>query len=802
MASLGELVVRIETDLTNFNRGLSDANARMQKTRGAMVQGTQQIGRAFTVMGAVITGTFALSAKAAINFEDAFAGVRKTVEATEEEFKQLSSNFRKLSTEIPITAVELAKIGETAGQLGIRGVENLTKFTKTIALLGVTTNISGEQAALSLSRFIKVIGASQGDIERVGAVIVALGNNFAARESEIIDLSVSLASFGRQINLSAAEVLAFATVIKSVGGEAQAASSAFQKLSLKIKDSVITSNKDLKVFAEIAGVTADEFSKKFGEDASGALADFLQGLNRIENAGESTTQALAKVGLADIRLIREIGKVIGANEDLRKGISLASSEWEKNTALTDEARKRFATTASQLKLLKNIIVNVAITIGDVFLPRIKEIIDFLKPAISKIGDWIEKNKKLASILITITLAIGGLMLVLGPLLIILPPIIISVLALSAASIPLGIVLGVVASALFVIAAAAVLAFQGWKIGTLIREVFDLDEALSGPDGMWTKAIIKINEATEAVKRFFRTITFRGEEKQGIAGTLSDAEVQAAFAKNRAAQVGGEEGTPALVSPIPEEVIVQHDDFLTNFASKIGEIIIPVQELAQEFVTMITSAGTMGEAFGKSIDFAKTQMISFQDLLNNVAVTFQKGFAKAFSNVVLGITNAKEAAQALGKQLIAMVVEFFAEWLIHQLLAKAVAVVAAATAIATAVATGAAVASAWAPAAANVSLATLGANAIPAAAALIGTTALAKALAIPTLAEGGIVTKPTLALIGEAGPEAVVPLNKASVGSNVFNFKIEIEKVSNDIDMDELAEMIGENVEEKLRRPVI
>ena len=33
------------------------------------------------------------------------------------------------------------------------------------------------------------------------------------------------------------------------------------------------------------------------------------------------------------------------------------------------------------------------------------------------------------------------------------------------------------------------------------------------------------------------------------------------------------------------------------------------------------------------------------------------------------------------------------------------------------------------------------------------------LPVPALAKGGIVTKPTLALIGEAGPEAVVPLSK-------------------------------------------
>ncbi|MBI4231950.1 hypothetical protein HY605_01845, partial [Candidatus Peregrinibacteria bacterium] len=40
----------------------------------------------------------------------------------------------------------------------------------------------------------------------------------------------------------------------------------------------------------------------------------------------------------------------------------------------------------------------------------------------------------------------------------------------------------------------------------------------------------------------------------------------------------------------------------------------------------------------------------------------------------------------------------------------------------------------------------------------GVTKIAELQHIPALAEGGIVTEPTLALIGEAGPEAVLPLN--------------------------------------------
>ena len=38
--------------------------------------------------------------------------------------------------------------------------------------------------------------------------------------------------------------------------------------------------------------------------------------------------------------------------------------------------------------------------------------------------------------------------------------------------------------------------------------------------------------------------------------------------------------------------------------------------------------------------------------------------------------------------------------------------------------------------------------------------------IPTLAQGGIVTGPTLAMIGEAGPEAVIPLNRMNSGGGI------------------------------------
>ncbi|SHK49056.1 phage tail tape measure protein, TP901 family, core region [Paramaledivibacter caminithermalis DSM 15212] len=65
--------------------------------------------------------------------------------------------------------------------------------------------------------------------------------------------------------------------------------------------------------------------------------------------------------------------------------------------------------------------------------------------------------------------------------------------------------------------------------------------------------------------------------------------------------------------------------------------------------------------------------------------------------------------------------------------------------------------------------------------------------IPMLASGGIVTKPTLAMIGEAGPEAIVPLSKGIGTGNYINLTITGNTIfSDDIDY------IGERIVERLK----
>lgn len=67
--------------------------------------------------------------------------------------------------------------------------------------------------------------------------------------------------------------------------------------------------------------------------------------------------------------------------------------------------------------------------------------------------------------------------------------------------------------------------------------------------------------------------------------------------------------------------------------------------------------------------------------------------------------------------------------------------------------------------------------------------------IPMLAEGGIVNKPTLAMIGEAGPEAVIPLSKGGMGG--MNITINVQ--GSVVQEQDLATSVRDSIAQLMRR---
>jgi len=350
---------------------------------------------------------FIACAQASIAYESAMTGVEKTTDLTDKELDAISDSFKELSSDIPMTAAELAGIAENAGQLGI-AKGNIVDFTATMADLGVATNLSGEQAAQTFAKFANITGMAQEDFKRLGSAVVALGNNSATTEADIADMAIRLASAGTLAGLTEPDILALAAAMSSVGIEAEAGGTAMTQTLDAIEKAVVKGGDNLEEFARIAGMSSDEFSTKWKTAPMEAIQAFLSGLGGLEEKGESATLVLDDMGLSGIRQSNMLKSLSLASEKVADSVSLSNTAWTENTALTKEAQLRYGTTESKLKLLDNAFNRVKITVGDQLNPAMNMLIDAGTGVLEWVDDFIQENEWVVPVITGVTVALGVL----------------------------------------------------------------------------------------------------------------------------------------------------------------------------------------------------------------------------------------------------------------------------------------------------------------------------------------------------------------------------------------------------------
>lgn len=354
---------------------------------------------------------FADCAQASMDFESAMTGVAKTTDLTDDELSAMSDAIKEMSTEIPATTEELAAIAESAGQLGIHK-ESLLDFTEIMAMLGTSTNMTADEAATSLSRLANITGMSQEDFDRLGATIVDLGNNLATTEKEIVDMSMRIAGAGAQVGMTEAEIMSFSGALSSVGIEAEAGGSAFSTLISNMSLAVQQGGDGLEQFADVAGMSASEFAAAFEEDAAGAIIQFIQGLGNMESEGRSAIAVLDDMGLSDIRMRDALLRAAGASDAFTNALQIGSNAWDENTALVNEATKRYATTQSQLTMMQNAYKNLKVAIGDAYTPALQKAYSVGTQVLNAVSQFIKQNPALVN---AITAFVGVLGLVVAAL---------------------------------------------------------------------------------------------------------------------------------------------------------------------------------------------------------------------------------------------------------------------------------------------------------------------------------------------------------------------------------------------------
>lgn len=435
--------MKVETEgFTGKLKANSDVLINSGKKIEAFGKGVSGIGSALTVgvTAPIVAGATAVTS-AAISWESAFAGVKKTNDEVVDSngnvvysYSDLEKGLRDLATKLPASHQEIANVAEAAGQLGIK-TENVVSFTKTMVDMGESTNMSAETAATSLARLANITKLPQDKFSNLGAAIVDLGNNFATTESEITEMALRLAGAGSQIGLSQGDILGLSAALSSVGIEAEMGGSAISKVMVNMQVAAKTglgqmedltaktgktrrelelmssnSSKDFKDlagsigmtasemtgimkassnlenFGKIAGMSAQDFKKAFEEDAIGAIGKFIEGLGNAESQGTSAIEMLDEMGISEVRLRDSLLRAGNASDLFKDAVKRSNKAFGDNVALTDEANKRYETTESKLKMLKNEAVDAAIDLGGPFVDALRDGLEASKPLVKHLGN--------------------------------------------------------------------------------------------------------------------------------------------------------------------------------------------------------------------------------------------------------------------------------------------------------------------------------------------------------------------------------------------------------------------------------
>jgi len=347
--------------ITGFERTVKGSFDRVNKAFSSL--STSQKVFAGVGLGIGLLGTsIAAVIGPAIKFESAFAGVRKTVDGTPRQLEDIRQGILDMSRVMPTAADELASIAENAGQLGVKAPDVLA-FTRNIAMLGETTDLSFDDAAQSLARFLNITGSGASGIGRVSDVLVALGNNSATTESQIVDFSTRLASAFTVAGAAEHEILALASSFSSLGLRAEAGGSALSTIITKISDAALDGGSELRTYADTAGLLPEQFAKIAETNPVEALLLFGEGLANVRDEGGSITPILEELGLGGLRT-SEVFRLLALNSGfVREQLALAAGEFERGGAAQAEFDKRVETTASQLDILKNRLEVIRIEAG-------------------------------------------------------------------------------------------------------------------------------------------------------------------------------------------------------------------------------------------------------------------------------------------------------------------------------------------------------------------------------------------------------------------------------------------------------
>ena len=344
----------------------------------------------------MIAGRYAI--QAADDVDSAYRNMRKTVNGTEADFESLRDAALEFGRTHYTSASELLEIEAIGGQLGIQA-KNLSKFAEVVANLDIATNLDTETISENLGQLANIMDdmsqdkqTGAGSLESFSDALVRLGNNSATQEDKIMNVMMRIASMGNVCDMTTPDLLALSTAVAASGQGSEAAGTAISKTFSNIESAVNSGGDKLTLFAKTSGMSAEEFARKWSESPMEVFTAFINGLERVDEAGGSVDSTLSSLGINSVRQKQTLMNLTTQTDVLTDALTMSNDawngvddEWGDAGDAAREASRKMEGFSGQLQLLKNAGQELGVEMLDGLTGALTALTGFVQGATSTIS---------------------------------------------------------------------------------------------------------------------------------------------------------------------------------------------------------------------------------------------------------------------------------------------------------------------------------------------------------------------------------------------------------------------------------
>lgn len=339
---------RLERSLRGSVTGLNAMNSSMLSMDNALSVYASSLQRAVTLLESMVTGAFRVAAA----HEQAFADVNRVLNLSGEALREFERGLITLSLELPTTFEETARVAQLLAQTGVHGSDSLLSLTRVVIEFSRVTGIASDQVALMFGRIREMADLPVSEVRNLASMVSLLGVSSASTEQEVLRLLEQVTTMGTQFGLSIQFIGGFASALASVRIRPELARGSVTRVFNTLNSAMEEGSEIAQQLGIIMGGTTDELRRLQDTDPDAFFLRFLEGLNRIQQAGGDVQKAIRALGINSVRDIDLLSRASGNLALVIDQVDKAFAGFDAGEETTRQAAIAFDTAQTALLRLK------------------------------------------------------------------------------------------------------------------------------------------------------------------------------------------------------------------------------------------------------------------------------------------------------------------------------------------------------------------------------------------------------------------------------------------------------------------